>query len=127
MFPASRGLYKSSAFHNKIAEAFTSGNTSHGAVNPEDTYSIQIFSTESENPLLEYHQCGPATLGDREIDGDSIHHIASVSKLLTVQLLLLEAGENIFNEKVITYLPGLEAASYWKISLSGHLLDILGT
>lgn len=113
---------------SKINEAFTSGNTTHGPVNPNDTYSIQIFSTTSEEPLLDYHRRGPAVLGNRTIDGDSVYRIASTSKLITVYLLLLGAGETIFSEKVTKYIPELEGAAYWDDitigSLAGYLGDI---
>ncbi|KAG6356379.1 hypothetical protein INS49_015767 [Diaporthe citri] len=42
---------------------------------------------------------------DQTIDGDSVYRIASASKLITVYLLLLEAGEGI-----LTYLPNTTPA-----------------
>lgn len=135
VFPAPSELHSSAAFQDtlrllesKISEAFTSGNTTHGQVNQNDTYSIQIFSTTSKTPLLDYHRRGPAVLGNRTIDGDSVYRIASTSKLLTVYLLLLQAGEAIFGDKVIKYLPELEGAAHWDDitigSLAGYLGDI---
>jgi CubicO group peptidase (beta-lactamase class C family) len=135
VFPAPSELHSSAAFQNtlkllesKIDEAFTSGNTTHGPVNPDDTYSIQIFSTTSEKPLLDYHRRGPAVLGNRTIDGNSVYRIASTSKLVTVYLLLLEAGDAIFSDKVTKYLPELKGVAYWDDitigSLAGYLGDI---
>jgi hypothetical protein len=135
VFPAPKELHSSITFQAtlktiqaKVDEAFASGNTSHGPVNPNDTYSIQIFSTVSERPLLDYHRRGQALLGNRTIDGDSVYRIASTSKLLTVYLLLLEAGETIFKEKVTKYVPELAGAAYWDDitvgSLAGYLGDI---
>lgn len=96
IFPVPSELHSSIAFHDilkalqsKIDEAFTSGNTTHGPVNPNDTYSIYIFSTASEQPLLDYHRRGPTVLGSRTIDSDSVYRIASTSKWITVYLLLL--------------------------------------
>ncbi|POS77586.1 hypothetical protein DHEL01_v204024 [Diaporthe helianthi] len=135
VFPAPRGLHSSAAFQetlelleSTIHEAFESGNTTHGPVNPDDTYSIQIFSTTSGEPLLDYHRRGPAVLGDRPIDGDSVYRIASTSKLITVYLLLIEAGESIFSEKVTKYLPELEGSANWDDitigSLAGYLAGV---
>lgn len=135
VFPVPSELHSSATFQetlilleSKIDEALASGNTTHGPVNPNDTYSIQIFSTKSEKPLLDYHRRGPAVLGNRTIDGDSVYRIASASKLITVYLLLLEGGEGIFSEKVTKYLPELQGAAYWDGitigSLAGYLGDI---
>ncbi|KAK7710790.1 hypothetical protein SLS64_005695 [Diaporthe eres] len=135
VFPVPSELHSSATFQetlklleSKIDGALASGNTTHGPVNPNDTYSIQIFSTKSEKPLLDYHRRGPAVLGNRTIDGDSVYRIASASKLITVYLLLLEAGEGIFSEKVTKYLPELQGAAHWDDitigSLAGYVGDI---
>lgn len=135
VFPAPRGLHSSTVFQETLTllkptihEAFESGNTTHGPVNPNDTYSIQIFSTTSGEPLLDYHRRGPAVLGDRPIDGDSVYRIASTSKLITIYLLLIEAGDSIFNEKLTKYLPEFKGAAYWDDitigSLAGYVAGI---
>lgn len=133
VFPAPSELHSSIVFQArlrvleaKIDEAFASGNTTHGSINPNDTYSIQLFSTASEKPLLDYHRRGPAVLGGRMIDGDSVYRIASTSKLITVYLLLLEAGETIFNDKVTKYLPELTGAAHWNDITVGSLAGYLG-
>ena len=83
VFPAPRNLHSVAAFqdtlksiHAKIDKAFIAGNTTHGPVNPNDTYSIQIFSTTSEELLFDYHRRGSDVLGNRTVDGDSIYRIA---------------------------------------------------
>ena len=83
VFPAPRNLHSVAAFQDtlegiraKIEEAFIAGNTTHGLVNSNDTYSIQIFSTASEDLLFDYHRRGSDVLGNRTIDGDSIYRIA---------------------------------------------------
>ncbi|KAH6616876.1 beta-lactamase/transpeptidase-like protein [Boeremia exigua] len=137
VFPAPRDLSSSVAFQDalkglqlKLDEAFMVGNTTHGRVNPNDTFSIQVFSTESEEPLFDYHRRGPAVLGNRTVDGDSIYRIASGSKLITVYLLLLEAGEVVLRDKVTEYLPQLAGVSIWDEmtvgALTGYLGDIVG-
>lgn len=134
VFPAPSNLHSVAAFRDtlqsikaKIDEAFINGKTTHGPVNPNDTYSIQIFSTESEQMLFDYHHRGSDLLSSRPVDGDSVYRIGSVSKLITVYLLLLQAGNEIFGEKVTKYLPELAGAAYWDEitvgSLAGFLSD----
>ncbi|KAF3036159.1 hypothetical protein E8E12_003041 [Didymella heteroderae] len=135
VFPIPKDLHSSVAFQDtlkglraKIEEAFASGITTHGPVDSSDTYSIQIFSTSSQYMLLDYHRRGPAVLGNRAIDGDSVYRIASTSKLITVYLLLIQAGPAIFSDRVIEYLPELAGAVHWDDitvgSLAGYLADI---
>ncbi|KAF9697184.1 hypothetical protein EKO04_004972 [Ascochyta lentis] len=133
VFPAPKELHLSTTFqdtlgriHSDIEKVLVSGNSTHGSLNTNDTYSIQIFSTTSGKPLLDYHRRGPAILGNRTVDGNSVYRIASVSKLLTVYLLLLEAGEKVFNDKVTKYLPELEGAASWDDITIGSLAGYLG-
>ena len=145
VFPAPRNLHSVAAFQDtlegiraKIEEAFIAGNTTHGLVNSNDTYSIQIFSTASEDLLFDYHRRGSDVLGNRTIDGDSIYRIArypprspnvtiaSTSKLITVYLLLLQSGEEIFGHKVTKYLPELSGVSFWDEITVGSLAGFLG-
>ncbi|KAF1355700.1 beta-lactamase/transpeptidase-like protein [Lizonia empirigonia] len=133
VFPAPINLHSSSTFRDalksvqsNIDKALASGNSVHGLLNPNDTYSVQIFSTASERPLLDYHRRGPAVLGNRTVDGDSVYQIASVSKLITVYLLLLEAGEAIFSDKLTKYLPELRGVASWDDITIGSLAGDLG-
>lgn len=135
VFPAPTELPSAVGFQDTLKtlqatldEAFIAGNTSFGRINSNDTYSIQIFSTASEELLFDYHHRGPTVVGNRTVDGDSIYRIASTTKLITVYLLLLEAGEEVFAEKVTKYVPELAGAPGWDDitvgSLAGNLGDI---
>lgn len=133
VFPAPHDLLSDTSFQDtltaiqsSIDKAFVDGNTTHGSVNPNDTYSIQIFSTASEGLLLDYHHRGSDVLGNRTIDGDSIYRIGSTSKLIAVYLLYIEGGEAIFSEKVTKYLPELAGAAYWDEITVGSLAGFLG-
>ena len=133
VFPTPSELHSSVAFQDALQEiqsaidkALVTGNTTYGPVNPNDTYSVQIFSTASEEPLLDYHRRGPAVLGNRTVDGDSVYRIASTSKLIAVYLLLLEAGQTIFSEKVTKYLPELEGVAHWGDITIGSLAGYVG-
>jgi CubicO group peptidase (beta-lactamase class C family) len=133
VFPASTNLTSSATFRktlqtiqNDIEKSLESGNTTHGPVGVNDTYSIQIFSTISDVPLLDFHQRGLNLVGNRTVDGDSIYRIASVSKLFTVYLLLLNAGGTIFSDKVTKYLPELGGEAHWDEITIGTLAGYLG-
>ena len=112
-----------------IRDAFASGNSSHGPVNPNDTYSIQIFSTKDEAPLLDFHRSGVGLVGNSSLNGDSIYRIASTTKLITVYLLLLAAGDGILHESVTKWLPELTVKGYWDEitvgALAGYLAGVV--
>jgi CubicO group peptidase (beta-lactamase class C family) len=121
VFPAPKSLANDDVFQNSLArlkssieETLSTGTGLPGSVSPNDTYSIQIFSTKDEKPLLDYHRRGGGVVGNRTIDGDSVYRIASITKIFTVYLLLLQAGEGIFADPVTKYLPELEASAHWK-------------
>ncbi|KAJ8109047.1 hypothetical protein OPT61_g7739 [Boeremia exigua] len=132
VFPAPSALSSSTAFQDtlkalqsKIDQAFANGNTSYGSVNPYDTYSIQIFSTASEELLFDYHRRGPTVLGNQTVDGDSVYRIASTTKLITVYLLLIAAGPEVLHDKVTKYLPELAGEAYWDDMSVGSLSNYL--
>lgn len=133
VFPAPKSLSNSTSFQSALTKlqasidtAFSTGNTSHGPVNPNDTYSIQIFSTSTKKPLLGYHRAGIDLVGNRTVDGDSIYRIASTTKLFTVYLLLLKVGDGIFNDPVPKYLPELAGIQNWDEITVGALAGYMG-
>lgn len=120
VFVAPKSLSTNNAFQPSltdleasIKDAISTGSSTHGPVDSKDTYSIQIFSTSDQLPIFEFHHRGADVLGSQPIDGDSIYRIGSMTKLLTVYLLLLEAGDGIFNDLVTRHLPELAAYSHW--------------
>lgn len=131
VFPAAKSLSAESAIfttlRSTIESAITSGNTSHGPVNANDTYSIQIFSTSDKGvPLLDFHHRGTDVQGNSTVNGNSIYRIASTTKLLTVYLLLLQAGDGIFNDPVVKHVPELEGKGEWDDITVGALAGYMG-
>lgn len=119
-FPAPKQLAADAAFQGSIealeasiTQAIISGNDTFGPIKANDTYSIQIFSTQDKKPLSDFHRRGPNIVGDRPIDGDSIYRIGSVTKLYTVYLLLLHLGDGVFEDPVTKYLPELSGKGNW--------------
>ncbi|KAF2832750.1 beta-lactamase/transpeptidase-like protein [Ophiobolus disseminans] len=133
VFPAPKSLFTSAPFQASLksleaslVEAFSTGNSSNGPVNSNDTYSIQIFSTKDERPLFDFHRRGADLVGEKTINGDSIYRIASTTKLITVYMMLLQAGDGIFNDPVTKHLPELAGQGYWDEITIGTLAGNMG-
>jgi CubicO group peptidase (beta-lactamase class C family) len=133
VFPAPKTLSTDPSFRAALAQletsiqdAFTSGNTSHGVVRSNDTYSIQIFSATDKAPLFDFHRNGINVAGNKTVDGNSIYRIASTTKAITVYLLLLQAGDGIFNDPVTKYLPELTGKGSWDDITVGALAGYMG-
>ncbi|KAF2738868.1 beta-lactamase/transpeptidase-like protein [Polyplosphaeria fusca] len=89
------------------------------------TYALklgEIFSTTDDKPILDFHKPG-ANLVNSSVDGDSIYRIASTSKVITVYLLLLQAGDQIFGDLVTKFLPELAGHDHWDEITVGSLAD----
>ncbi|KAJ4301250.1 hypothetical protein N0V90_003341 [Kalmusia sp. IMI 367209] len=112
-----------------LDSAFTTGNTSHGSISVNDTYSIQIFSAYEES-LFEFYHTGANVVtpvnDNYEIDGDAVYRIASAGKLYTVYLLLIVAGDAVFAESVTKYLPELAGVAHWDEVTVGALAGYIG-
>jgi hypothetical protein len=122
VFPAPKSLSTNAAFQASLADlessitnALLSGSSVHGPLNSSDTYSIQIFSASDEKPLLDFHHRGA------NVFGNSVYRIASTTKVLTVYLLLLQAGDGILNDPVTKYLPELAGQDHWDDITVGSL------
>jgi len=94
-----------------IDAGFAAANSSYGPVDPASATAIQIFSLEDEDsPLYEYYHDGTLlsnSTGVKRINGGSVFRIGSVSKLLTVYLVLAELGDVVWATRIIDALPEL--------------------
>ncbi|ORX95317.1 beta-lactamase/transpeptidase-like protein [Clohesyomyces aquaticus] len=93
-----------------ISASFEHGKSAYGPVDSTAAYAIQIFSLDTEDPLLEYYHDGTTlsnATGVRKIDGDSIFRIGSISKLLTIYLFLAKLGDSLWNDPVTKHIPEL--------------------
>ncbi|KAF2465002.1 beta-lactamase/transpeptidase-like protein [Lindgomyces ingoldianus] len=93
-----------------ISTSFDAGNSSYGPVDSTAAYAIQVFSLDSETALWEYYHDGITlsnTTGVQKLDGDSIFRIGSISKLITVYLILTELGDSIWSDPVTKHIPEL--------------------
>lgn len=79
--------------------------------NSTGAIALQLFSLDSKNPIYEYYQEGIAlskTDGVNKMYGDSIVRIDSISKLTTVYLLLIGAGDQSFSLPILDVVPELK-------------------
>ncbi|KAH7349021.1 beta-lactamase/transpeptidase-like protein [Pyrenochaeta sp. MPI-SDFR-AT-0127] len=96
-----------------ITEVFEYIDTSNITGIDKFSYSIQIFSTNPGAPILwERHRTAKDlpenTTGVKEVDGNTVYRLGSVSKVFTVLAFLAEAGDVHWNQPVTKFIPELE-------------------
>lgn len=113
--PGFRGAINS--FSNTIQQVLSTsgGDSSYGQLDStNNTFSINIFSTLSDDPLYKYHYTAPrfsnGSIGAKTVDGDTVFRVGSISKLITVFALLIEKGDANLNDPVTKYVPELRNA-----------------
>lgn len=94
--------------------AARNGTTPYGVLDIETTaFSVEFYSLDENEPLFTYHYTPPyltnqRTAGVAAVDSDSVYRIGSVSKLWTVYLFLIAAGDRSWNDPITRYIPELE-------------------
>lgn len=77
----------------------------------ESTFSIGMFSTTDDGLLWQYHHTDTSVntslRGTKEVDADSIYRIASISKIFTIYMWLINDGDRNFNAPITNFLPEL--------------------
>ncbi|KAK9771000.1 putative Beta-lactamase/transpeptidase-like protein [Seiridium cardinale] len=78
------------------------------------TFSVDVYSLHSEESLFTYHYTPEllsslGTSGVSVVDSNSVFRIGSVSKLWTVFLYLIEAGDDSWNRPITEFVPELAA------------------
>lgn len=96
-----------------LTSTFTAWNSDQTSTN-RFSYSIQIFSAHEDDPLwsFEHTATNLAKLthpGVTEVDQDTVYRLGSLTKVFTVYNLLLNAGDEIWNEPITKYVPELAA------------------
>ncbi|EED16113.1 beta-lactamase, putative [Talaromyces stipitatus ATCC 10500] len=131
VFPHAANFSSNNAFHDMtmnltttledIILAGNSTSTSRSVINSEDTsFALQIFSSDTigmdngNNTLFQWFYTSPATQnsssGVKEVDENTVFRIGSGSKLWTVLLFLVTAGEAHLHDPVTKWVPELQAA-----------------
>ncbi|KAI1505164.1 beta-lactamase/transpeptidase-like protein [Biscogniauxia marginata] len=84
------------------------------ATNPNYTsWSIQVFSASSDEPLWEHYHTAMDLLRDdnpgvTSVGGDTIYRLGSLTKIFTIMTFLAEAGDSYWNTPVTRFVPELE-------------------
>ena len=122
-FPAPTGLVTSA--HIKAAAESTSNQllraknetTVYGELDTDTTaFSVDFYSLQDEDALFSHHYT-PAqllsqrTAGVEEVNSDTVYRVGSVSKLWTVYLYLLAAGDESCDEPITRFIPELQEIS----------------
>ncbi|KAI1757514.1 beta-lactamase/transpeptidase-like protein [Xylaria castorea] len=116
-FPKPANLAESPAIQaalSSLTAAFetydqTSSNNPNGT-----SWSLQIFSASSDEPLWEHYHTANNLLDNDEsgnvtIGPDTIYRLGSLTKIFTMLTFLAEAGDSYLNDPVTKYVPELEA------------------
>lgn len=119
-FPKPTKLASSETFKSVLANLTDTfkARDQDPANNPNGTsWSVQVFSvsdTDNDNssPLWEYHHSAPSlatadTGGVKEVDGDTIYRLGSLTKIFTILTFLVEAGDGYWNTPVTKFVPEL--------------------
>lgn len=119
-FPKPQGLSTStvmqSAFSNltaTLAAAVSAEQSDYGDFKANtNSWSIQVFDTQSSAPLYENHHTQPNlpslnSSGVSVVDGDTVFRLGSLTKLLSILTFLAIDGDVNFNEPVTKYVSEL--------------------
>jgi CubicO group peptidase (beta-lactamase class C family) len=108
-----------------LKAALTEG-TEYGQLDAHTTsFSIDVYSITQATPLFTYHYSAPGLSnpveGVAKVDSNTIFRVGSASKLWTVYLYLIEAGDVSFKEPITKYIP--ELATYAKTNAAALAND----
>ncbi|KAK1702151.1 beta-lactamase/transpeptidase-like protein [Colletotrichum acutatum] len=105
---------KRESFTKLINNAISTGETELGKINTATaSFSISVFSADSDEFLYEYHHQGTelkGTVTGGSLDSDTLYRIGSVTKLLTVYTILVKLGPTYWNEPITKFIPELADA-----------------
>ena len=83
--------------------------------NETTSFSIDVYSVHDSTPLYTHHFSAPglaeASEGVQHVDSNTIYRLASISKVLTVYLYLMKAGDLSWNQPITKYIPELAKAA----------------
>jgi CubicO group peptidase (beta-lactamase class C family) len=97
-----------------LQQMISTGNSTYGSFDVNNaSFSVEVFSTHDDKPLFQQHYSAPilatSTAGVKIVDENSIYRIGSLSKLFTMFLFLIEAGDGCWSEPITKFVPELQA------------------
>lgn len=98
----------------KSLDAALQSSTVFGQLDAHNTsFSVDFYSIHDTTSLFSYHHSASGLAKPKQgvstVDSDTIYRIGSVSKLITMYLYLIEAGDTSFNHPITKYVPELAA------------------
>ena len=104
-----------SNFSDTIESYIRANQTLEGLVPNLGSYSFSMGAFSVHDPhaaeVLQYHHTGPevkqSEVGVTEVDGDSVYHIESISKVFTVYITLIKIGSGYWDSPITDFVPEL--------------------
>ncbi|KAI9717156.1 MAG: hypothetical protein M1812_004904 [Candelaria pacifica] len=97
----------------QIQQGLQNGSSAYGPFPSQNSFSIDVFSVNEADSIFSYYHSHPsvanATSGVKKADANTIYRIGSISKLFTVFVFLVEAGDARWNDPITRYIPELLA------------------
>ncbi|KAJ2977945.1 hypothetical protein NUW58_g7655 [Xylaria curta] len=113
VFPKPLQLAKSDAVKTAISKLT---DTFKGVTDSAQNYSfaLEVFSAHDNNPLFSVLHTAPKlaklnTTGVKTVDENTVFRLGSLSKIHTIYLFLINAGDKIWNEPITKYVSELRA------------------
>ncbi|KAJ8126566.1 hypothetical protein O1611_g7073 [Lasiodiplodia mahajangana] len=78
------------------------------------SYSVEVFAANEQTPLWSHYWTAKNlatmnTTGVKEIDGDTVYRIGSLTKIFTMLTFLAEVGDASWNEPIAKFVPEIAA------------------
>jgi CubicO group peptidase (beta-lactamase class C family) len=117
-FPTLQNPAKSDIIQEVIANLtalFDAIDADHSTGTGNNSYALNIFSTNDAYPTLFEHYYTSPTLknqsspGVTKVDGDTVFRLGSVTKIFTILTWLSEAGDSYFLDPITKHVPELAA------------------
>jgi hypothetical protein len=91
-----------------IDQSIQTGQSTYGPIdNLETSFSISVFSAETNDTIFDYHFEAPHLNGSctkGSLTDDTIYRTGSLGKLMTVYAFLVEIGDGVFLDSVTKYI-----------------------
>ncbi|KAI3320158.1 beta-lactamase/transpeptidase-like protein [Xylariaceae sp. AK1471] len=113
VFPKPLQLAKSEAIKAAVAN-LTSTFKSITDSAQNYSFALEVFSAHDPEPIFSVLHTAPKlatlnTTGVKIVDENTVFRVGSLTKIYTIYLFLINAGDKIWNEPIIKYVPELQA------------------
>ena len=113
VFPKPLQLADSNAIKKAISNLT---ETFNGITNGAQNYSfaLQVFSAHDPDPIFSVLHTAPKlatlnTTGVKTVDENTVFRLGSLTKIYSIYLFLINAGDKVWNEPITNYVPELRS------------------